>query len=228
MIRFPILFPMKSAILFFAYILCSAAPLAATANPDDPIDESALIEEITGQTEIKNIAATDELWLIVGDSLVKYRLVVTKAKNNTKKYVETGKKARIWSSGVSQPGTIDSITSDSILFNSQWISLSQIQYLRVHTVGTNTAGAAVTSLGAVVTILGVVLLVEGIQLLRQDQDDEFAQFFQTLAGLFVTGAGLATGGTGLLTTGGGITILALGKKYNFNKNWKLSTEKIVN
>ena len=108
--------------------------------------------------------------------------------------------------------------------NSQWIVLSQIDQKRVHTLGTNVAGITLTSIGAGATVLGIVLVIEGIQLLNHGGNNEFESFFATLFGLLSLGTGLLSGGTGLATTGAGITILVLGKNYNFDKNWKLVTE----
>jgi len=163
-------------------------------------------------------------YLLTVDSLANYRLIVINDKREVKRVIDCTKKVRIITGGQTLSGIIDSVAKDSILMNSHWIVLSQIDQMRVHTLGTNVAGITLTSIGAGATVLGIVLVIEGIQLLNHGGNNEFESFFATLFGLLSLGTGLLSGGTGLATTGAGITILVLGKNYNFDKNWKLVTE----
>lgn len=143
-------------------------------------------------------------------------LVLTNTKTNKTANIKSAKKVKVWcNDDLVIKGRLQDVFNDSIMVDNQMIGLNQINKIRISVLGAKIVGGTFLTGGAILISAGT-----GIALGANSATGCAGPALATAIGVFTIGVGA---GVALIS----IPILFIGKKFDCEKNWKLSTALIV-
>ena len=139
-------------------------------------------------------------------------LVLTNAKSNKEVKIKSAKRVRVWlSDEVSIKGRLQDIQMDAIVIDNQLIALSQIKKIRIGSTGTKIIGGTIMGGGLIFCGIGV-----GIIAGANSASGCLGPAVTVIAGVLISGTG------GFITLLG-LPVFLIGKRFDLEKKWKIST-----
>ncbi|HNX44962.1 MAG TPA: hypothetical protein PLJ84_12160 [Bacteroidales bacterium] len=218
---------MKRALVQFFLLLLAPSAFARIAGTQAENIDMARLDAGEVISMIGSTRDSTGQFSLSTDSLSKYYLLIKHDKRDRQRIIGEGRRIKIWIDTACYMGIISGIVADSILLDGIWYDIASIDRLRIRTAGTNITGTLLTSGGAITTPLGIVLLAEGISMMTSRGGNDFGVFFQNLFGMIMIATSVVIIPVGAILLGSGIFIILHGKQFNFNKHWRITTEKGV-